>query len=111
MNFYNNYMRLEELTANNNFLGMFGLVLYVIILLGMFNILIARLYGDRNFRECVLAELLENASLSKKGTLWFIHDRISSHFSIIARQFLDASFVGHWFGYASPQSRPPRSSD
>lgn len=119
MNFHNNHLWCEEnphAIVENNYQHQFSVNIWVGIV-GDFLIgphfLPPRLNGQeyRHFLEFVLPELLEEVPLAGREAMWFMHDGAPPHFSIVAREFLDATYGGHWIGRAGPQSWPPRSPD
>lgn len=119
MNFHNNHIWADEnphAVTETNYQQQFSVNVWVGIV-GDFLIgphfLPPRLNGQeyRHFLEFTLPELLENVPLVVRRAMWFMHDGAPPHFSIVARQFLDATYGENWIGRAGPQSWPPRSPD
>lgn len=81
-------------------------------LIGPF-VLPQRLSGQnyRYFLEEDLPGLLDDVPLDVRQRMWFMHDGAPAHFSLIARDFLNAVFPERWIGRAGPVTWPPRSPD
>ena len=76
-------------------------------------ILPARLTGEvyRNFLEETLPQSLEDVPLATRRAMWFMHDGAPAHFSVVARQFLTATYGDRWIGRSGPHLCPARSPD
>jgi hypothetical protein len=49
------------------------------------------------FLEQSLPALLEDVPLHVRRKLWFMHDGAPAHFSMYAREYLNAVFPARWF--------------
>ncbi|KMQ92230.1 hypothetical protein RF55_7819 [Lasius niger] len=49
----------------------------------------------RNFLEHSLPALLEEIPLATRNVIWFMHDGAPEHFSVVAREFLNATYPDH----------------
>lgn len=65
----------------------------------------------RNFLEEELPALLEDVPLHVRHQSWFMHDGAPAHFSLIAREFLDATYHERWIGRGGSVRWPARSPD
>lgn len=63
------------------------------------------------FLENSLPVLLEDVPLATRLMMWYQQDGCPAHYSVIARQALNAIFPGRWIGRAGPVAWPPRSPD
>lgn len=72
-----------------------------------------RLNGEsyRNFLRDDLPNSLEDTTLAMRQRMWFMHDGAPAHFSIVARDQLNASFPNRWIGRSGPVQWPARSPD
>jgi hypothetical protein len=77
------------------------------------HILPPRLNGQdyRHFLEYILPTLLEDVPLATRRNMWFLHDGAPAHFSLEARDQLDAAYPLRWIGRGGPVAWPPRSPD
>jgi hypothetical protein len=57
----------------------------------------------------ILPDVLDDFPLQLTVGMWFIHD--GTHFSGIARQYLNDHLSGKWIGRNGPVAWPPRSPD
>lgn len=75
-----------------------------------------RLDGEtyRDFLENELPVLLEEMPLADRNQLFFMHDGAPAHFSVTAREYLNAVYPDRWIGRGVEppnQPWPPRSPD
>lgn len=72
-----------------------------------------RLTGQsyRLFLQNELPLLLEDLPLLLRNQMWYMHDGAPSHFSILAREYLNEVYENRWIGRGGPQPWPPRSPD
>lgn len=72
-----------------------------------------RLTGEtyHNFLQNELPILLEDVPVQLRRQMYFMHDGAPPHFSLLARQCLDASYPRRWIGRRGPQHWPARSPD
>jgi len=119
MNFHNNHVWAEDnhhVVHEGRFQHQFSLNVWVGIigdvLIGPV-FLPARLTGEvyRNFLEQTLPPLLEDVPLATRHAMWFMHDGAPAHFSVLARQFLTATYGDRWIGRGGPHVWPARSPD
>ncbi|KAJ4451169.1 hypothetical protein ANN_02611 [Periplaneta americana] len=59
----------------------------------------------------MLPVFLEEVPLALRARTWFQHDETLTHFKLVTRQQLTATFGDRWMGYQSPVSQPIRSQD
>lgn len=118
-NFHNNHIWADEnphAITESHFQEQFSLNVWVGIigdyLIGPF-FLPGRLNGNsyRDFLQHDLPTLLEDVPLFLRQEMWFMHDGAPAHFSILAREHLNAVYQNHWIGRGGPQFWPPRSPD
>jgi hypothetical protein len=72
-----------------------------------------RLRGQnyKAFMENSVPDLLADVPLIICRELHFMHDGAVTHFSLIARRYLNRKFPGQWIGRGGPIAWPPRSPD
>lgn len=58
----------------------------------------------RNFLEETLPEFLQDVPLATRIAMWFMHDRAPPHFSLVARDFLTATYGDDWIGRGGPHA-------
>lgn len=61
--------------------------------------------------ENELPVMLEDVPIAIRQRMYFMHDGAPAHFSILARNWLDANYPGRWIGRNGPINWPPRSPD
>jgi hypothetical protein len=59
----------------------------------------------------LLPDVIDDVPLQLQVGMWFMHDAALTHFSHIARQYLNNHFPGKWIGRDGPVAWPSRSSD
>lgn len=64
-----------------------------------------------DFLQEELPTLLEDIPLQLRNEMWFMHDGAPAHFSLVARQFLNAHYPNRWIGRGGAQAWSPRSPD
>lgn len=58
-----------------------------------------------------MPEFLTDVPVITYRELHFVPDGTSSHFSLVARRFLNRKFPGRWVGKGGPIAWPPRSPE
>lgn len=46
--------------------------------------------------DVILPDVLDDVPLQQRLDMWFMHDEAPAHFSVVARQILDARCPGRW---------------
>ncbi|GBM50286.1 hypothetical protein AVEN_219060-1 [Araneus ventricosus] len=59
----------------------------------------------------VLLDFLHGIPTTVRQNLWFMHDGVSAHVSIVVRTHLDATYPWRWIRRGGPVAWPPRSPD
>jgi hypothetical protein len=59
----------------------------------------------------LLPHLLEDVPLAASFSMWFMHDGVPLHFSLVLRAFLNDRYPRQWIGRGGPTEWPARSPD
>lgn len=72
-----------------------------------------RLTGNlyRPFLENILPVPLEDLPLGVRQHMWFIYDGAPSHYTHMARNYLNTVYTNRWIGHGGPILWPARSPD
>ncbi|KMQ83534.1 hypothetical protein RF55_19752 [Lasius niger] len=54
---------------------------------------------------------IKEIPLATRNVIWFMHDGAPAHFSVVACEFLNATYPDHWIGRGGPHPWPARSPD